>query len=67
MPPAFRPVYWWRPVIPALTDHEIEAILEAAPRPAPAGPGYVLLRLPYEIKDLFASGCTSTTRSAQPT
>jgi len=42
------------PVIPALTDHEMEGILAAA---APAGvrwAGYVLLRLPYEIKDLFA-------------
>jgi len=43
------------PVIPRLTDHELERILEAA---ADAGAGqaaYVLLRLPYEIKDLFAA------------
>jgi DNA repair photolyase len=41
------------PVIPGLNDHEIEAVLEAA-RDAGAGEaGYVLLRLPLELKDLF--------------
>ena len=41
------------PVVPALTDHEMERILGAA---AVAGAGwasYILLRLPYEVKDLF--------------
>jgi DNA repair photolyase len=42
------------PVIPALTDHELEAILEAAAAAGAPWAGYVLLRLPYEIKDLFA-------------
>jgi DNA repair photolyase len=42
------------PVIPALTDHELEAILEAAAAAGATWAGYVLLRLPYEIKDLFA-------------
>jgi DNA repair photolyase len=42
------------PVIPALTDHELEAILEAAAAAGARSAGYVLLRLPYEIKDLFA-------------
>jgi DNA repair photolyase len=41
------------PVIPALTDHELEAILEACAAAGARRAGYVLLRLPYEIKDLF--------------
>ncbi len=41
------------PVIPALTDHELESILEAAAAAGAPWAGYVLLRLPYEIKDLF--------------
>jgi DNA repair photolyase len=41
------------PVIPALTDHELEAILQAAAQCGTRRAGYVLLRLPYEIKDLF--------------
>jgi DNA repair photolyase len=41
------------PVIPAITDHELEAILEAAAEAGAKCAGYVLLRLPYEVKDLF--------------
>ncbi|HEY4339527.1 MAG TPA: PA0069 family radical SAM protein [Steroidobacteraceae bacterium] len=41
------------PVIPALTDHEIEHILEAAREAGASSAGYVLLRLPHEVKDLF--------------
>jgi DNA repair photolyase len=41
------------PVIPALTDHEMEHILEAAKAAGANSAGYVLLRLPHEIKDLF--------------
>jgi DNA repair photolyase len=41
------------PVIPAITDHELEAILEAARQAGASSAGYVLLRLPYEVKDLF--------------
>jgi DNA repair photolyase len=41
------------PIIPALNDHEIEAILEAAHAAGAREAGYVLLRLPYELKDLF--------------
>ncbi|MDX2158126.1 MAG: PA0069 family radical SAM protein [Hyphomicrobiaceae bacterium] len=41
------------PIVPALNDSEIEAILETA-RDAGAGEaGYVLLRLPLELKSLF--------------
>jgi DNA repair photolyase len=41
------------PVIPALNDHEMEAVLEASVAAGARWAGYVLLRLPYEIKDLF--------------
>jgi DNA repair photolyase len=41
------------PVIPALTDHELEGILAAAAAAGARWAGYVLLRLPYEVKDLF--------------
>jgi DNA repair photolyase len=41
------------PVIPALTDHEMEDILTASAAAGARWAGYVLLRLPYEIKDLF--------------
>ncbi len=41
------------PVIPALTDHEMEHILEAAKAAGASSAGYVLLRLPHELKDLF--------------
>ena len=46
------------PVIPAITDHEMEAILEAAAAAGARWAGYVLLRLPYEIKDLFRDWLT---------
>ncbi|MCC5604801.1 hypothetical protein, partial [Nostoc favosum] len=39
--------------IPAVTDHELEAILEAAAAAGAVGAAYVLLRLPLEVKDLF--------------
>lgn len=41
------------PVIPVLTDAELEKILEAAAEAGARSAGYVLLRLPYEVKDLF--------------
>jgi DNA repair photolyase len=41
------------PVIPVLTDSELERILEAAAAAGATSAGYVLLRLPYELKDLF--------------
>jgi DNA repair photolyase len=41
------------PIIPALTDHEIERILEAAAAAGASSAGYVLLRLPHEVKELF--------------
>jgi DNA repair photolyase len=41
------------PVIPGLNDHELEAVLERAAGAGAVGAGYVVLRLPREIKDLF--------------
>jgi len=41
------------PAIPALNDHEMEAVLNAAAAAGARSAGYVLLRLPLEIKDLF--------------
>jgi DNA repair photolyase len=41
------------PVIPAITDHEMEDILGAARDAGAARAGYVLLRLPHELKILF--------------
>ena len=41
------------PVIPALNDSEIERILEAAHAAGAREAGYVLLRLPLELKELF--------------
>lgn len=41
------------PIIPALNAHEIEPVLEAAKEAGAVGAGYVLLRLPHELKDIF--------------
>ena len=41
------------PVIPALNDAEIERILDAAYAAGVRSAGYVLLRLPLEVRDLF--------------
>jgi DNA repair photolyase len=41
------------PVIPALNDDEMEHVLRAAAEAGATTAGYVLLRLPLEIKDLF--------------
>ncbi|MEK9754771.1 MAG: radical SAM protein, partial [Rhodospirillaceae bacterium] len=42
------------PVVPAINDHEIEAILEAAAGAGADAADYILLRLPGEVRDLFA-------------
>ena len=41
------------PVVPFLTDQQIEQVLEAAWEHGARHAGYVLLRLPWEVKDLF--------------
>ena len=41
------------PVIPFLTDSALESVLEAAANAGATQAGYILLRLPYEVKHLF--------------
>ena len=41
------------PVIPFLTDSELEAILEASANAGASGAGYVLVRLPWEVRPIF--------------
>ena len=41
------------PIIPAINDHEIEAILKACAAAGAQEAGYVLLRLPHDLKDLM--------------
>ncbi|MPZ16642.1 MAG: PA0069 family radical SAM protein [Luteitalea sp.] len=41
------------PIIPAVNDHEIPAILTAAARAGATAAGHVMLRLPYAVKELF--------------
>lgn len=41
------------PVVPMITDHELEHILEAAHGHGARAAGYVLLRLPHELKQIW--------------
>ena len=41
------------PLIPCINEAEIEKILEAAKEHGATSAGYVLLRLPYDLKDIF--------------
>lgn len=41
------------PTIPGLTDHELPAILSAAADAGATRAGYILLRLPHAVKDVF--------------
>ena len=43
------------PVIPGLTDHEIPAIMKEASVRGAQDAGYVMLRLPYGVGDIFSS------------
>jgi DNA repair photolyase len=47
------------PVIPAVTDAEMERILDAAAMAGVKEAGYVLLRLPLEVRDLFREWLTA--------
>ena len=47
------------PIIPMINDAEMEHILEAAAAAGAIGAGYVLLRLPYELKELFQEWLTA--------
>ena len=46
------------PVIPGLTDHEMPNIFAAAAEAGAISAGYVTLRLPYGVKDLFEDWLT---------
>jgi DNA repair photolyase len=46
-------IVMFAPVIPGLNDHELEAVLERSAQAGAIAAGYVALRLPLEIKDLF--------------
>ena len=41
------------PVIPFINDHEIETVVDRAAKAGAEFAGYVMLRLPFEVKDLF--------------
>jgi DNA repair photolyase len=42
------------PMIPGLNDSELERILEAAAEAGARTAGYILLRLPHEVKEIFS-------------
>jgi len=41
------------PIIPAVTDHEIERLLEAAAAAGASGASWIALRLPLEVEGIF--------------
>ncbi|MCG3119485.1 MAG: hypothetical protein ALAOOOJD_01894 [bacterium] len=43
------------PLIPGLTDHELPAILAAAAARGASGAGFIMLRLPHAVKELFST------------
>ena len=43
------------PIIPGLNDHETPAILEACAKAGAISAGYVVVRLPFAVKDLFSA------------
>lgn len=46
------------PIIPAITDEEIPAILAAARKAGARTAGYVILRLPFAVKEIFENWLT---------
>ncbi|MEM9350358.1 MAG: PA0069 family radical SAM protein [Pseudomonadota bacterium] len=46
------------PMIPGLTDHELEAILEAAAGAGARAASWVILRLPFDVAELFREWLT---------
>ena len=48
------------PAIPGLNDHEMEAVLEASVEAGAEEGGYVVLRLPLEVKGLFQEWLAET-------
>jgi DNA repair photolyase len=53
-----RTVVMMGPIIPGLNDHEIENILKAARNAGATEAGYTMLRLPFEVKDIFKDWLT---------
>lgn len=47
------------PVIPALTDHELEKILATAVQAGARGASWIMLRLPHEVAPLFQDWLTT--------
>lgn len=47
------------PVVPGLTDHEIPSILKAVAEAGATRAGYVPIRLPFAVKDLFQDWLTA--------
>jgi DNA repair photolyase len=43
------------PMIPAINDRELESVLQAAAEAGAVHAGYVVLRLPLEVRDLFVA------------
>ncbi len=41
------------PIVPGLTDHELPAILESAAAAGATRAAYIVLRLPYAVKEIF--------------
>jgi DNA repair photolyase len=48
------------PIIPAVNDSEIEAILKTAHTAGAREAGYVMLRLPHEVRDVFKDWLSAT-------
>ncbi len=46
------------PIIPGITDHEIPEILKACKEAGAQSAGYIILRLPFKVKDLFQDWLT---------
>ena len=53
------------PMIPGLNDAEMEAILEAAASAGARHAGYILLRLPLELREMFAAWVQRISRTGR--
>ena len=54
------------PLIPALTDHELEAVMEAGRDAGATYANSIPLRLPLEVADLFRTGWRPPSPTAPP-
>ena len=53
------------PMIPAVNDAELEQLMAAAAEAGATRAGYVLLRLPHEVKELFRAWLRATPAAAR--